>query len=288
MPIAVIIPAYNEEAGIGRVLDGLLHAPESGPDIEVVVAPNGCTDRTAEVAREHGARVVALTTPSKTAAINAADAVAMGYPRVYLDADIAATPELIRALAAAVSEPGAAAAVPRPEIDLSGCSLAVRGYYAINARLPVFEGRLFGRGVIALSEEGRRRFERFPELIADDMFLDAVVTGAEKRQIDLPVRVRAPRRVGDLIRRVARAREGNVQFWRWVQDEGPRYGAAADPVRGARRLSWLRDVVLRAPYLLPAAICYAAVVLLAERKRRSRRWNVQAGWGRPTPGTAAS
>jgi glycosyltransferase involved in cell wall biosynthesis len=281
MQIAVIIPAYNEEAGIGRVLDALLKAPDSGPDIEVVVAPNGCTDRTAEVAREHGARVVELPVASKTAALNAADAAAAGYPRVYLDADIAVSPALVRALGAAVSTPGTHAAVPRPELDLTGSSLPVRGYYAINARLPVFAGRLFGRGVIALSEEGRRRFERFPDIIADDMFLDAMVAADEKTQIDLPVRVPAPRRAGDLVRRVARAREGNAQFWRWVAEEGPRYGTPADPVRGSRPWSWLSNVVLRAPYLLPAAVCYATVILLAERKRRSRSWNVRAGWGRP-------
>ena len=52
--ISVIIPAFNEEKSIGHVLDDLprdkLH--------EVIVVDNGCTDDTACVARNHGARVV--------------------------------------------------------------------------------------------------------------------------------------------------------------------------------------------------------------------------------------
>jgi len=55
--ISVIIPAFNEEASIGLVLDALpqdrLH--------EIIVVDNGSTDRTAEVASGHGARVVGET-----------------------------------------------------------------------------------------------------------------------------------------------------------------------------------------------------------------------------------
>ncbi|MFQ5446612.1 MAG: glycosyltransferase family 2 protein [Saprospiraceae bacterium] len=52
--IAVIIPAFNEEDSIGHVLDDI---PE-GLVQEVIVCNNGSRDRTAEVARAHGATVV--------------------------------------------------------------------------------------------------------------------------------------------------------------------------------------------------------------------------------------
>ncbi len=65
---------------------------------------NGCTDRTAEVARSFGGvRVVEIDTPSKTAALNAADEIATGDVRVYMDADVPADAGLIRRLAAAVT-----------------------------------------------------------------------------------------------------------------------------------------------------------------------------------------
>jgi hypothetical protein len=55
-PVLVVIAAYNEEAGIGGVLDNL---PSScaGLDVNVLVVVDGCKDRTAEIAREHGAFV---------------------------------------------------------------------------------------------------------------------------------------------------------------------------------------------------------------------------------------
>jgi glycosyltransferase involved in cell wall biosynthesis len=52
-----IVPAYNEEASIGRVLDELR---AFDPGLDVVVVDDGSTDRTADVARAKGARVVRL------------------------------------------------------------------------------------------------------------------------------------------------------------------------------------------------------------------------------------
>jgi glycosyltransferase involved in cell wall biosynthesis len=286
MQITVIIPAYNEEAGIGRTLEALTTSPDFGPDIDIVVAANGCTDNTVTVARSFGVRVLDLPTPSKTGALNAADAVATSYPRIYLDADIVVSPALVRALANAVTTPGTLAAVPRRDVDVSGSSWPVRRYYFINSRLPVFAGRLFGRGVIAMSKEACERFDRFPDIIADDMFLDSVVDAHERTEIDAAVRVVAPRKFGELVRRVARARAGNDEFWRWHREVGSSLGVTVDPVEGARPVSWLRDVVLRAPRLWPAALCYAAAVLLAEAQRRRRGWTVRSGWGRTDAGEA--
>jgi glycosyltransferase involved in cell wall biosynthesis len=53
----VFIPAWNEEDNLPAVLDGLSAAI---PDADVLVVDDGSTDRTAEVAREHGAEVLSL------------------------------------------------------------------------------------------------------------------------------------------------------------------------------------------------------------------------------------
>ncbi|HVA30763.1 MAG TPA: glycosyltransferase family 2 protein [Gaiellaceae bacterium] len=52
-----IVPAYNEERNVGRVVDEL-HAFD--PGLDVVVVSDGSWDGTAEVAAEHGAHVVRL------------------------------------------------------------------------------------------------------------------------------------------------------------------------------------------------------------------------------------
>jgi glycosyltransferase involved in cell wall biosynthesis len=282
MSVSVIIPAYNEEAGIGRVLDTLVNAPDFGPDIEVIVAPNGCRDRTADVARQYGVRVVEIQTASKTAALNAADAVATYPSRIYLDADIPVTPATVRALAAALERPGVHGAVPRPVVDTEDSSWAVRRFYDINAKLPVFRNRLFGRGMIAISGTARARFHQFPDIIADDLFLDAVVEPGAKTEVDVPVHIPAPRTADDLVRRVARAKDGNDEFQRWCDEVAPVAGVPLDgKVAGPAAWSWLKDVALPRPQLWPAAVCYVTVTLLAGRKRRSRGWSARSGWGRP-------
>ena len=57
--ITVVIPCLNEEEAVGNVVDQALEGiRRSGRSGEVVVVDNGSTDRSAEVAAEHGARVV--------------------------------------------------------------------------------------------------------------------------------------------------------------------------------------------------------------------------------------
>lgn len=280
------MPAYNEAAGIGAILGNLINDPEFGSDIEVVVVANGCTDDTAGVARSFGVQVLEIRTPSKTAALNAAGEVARGDVLIYVDADVPVGAGLLRQLATALEAPGIEAAVPRPRIDTSGSAWPVRAYYAVNARLPVFRRRLFGRGVIAVSSRARARFDRFPDITADDMFLDAVVAADEKTEIDAVIPVRAPRSSGDLVRRLARARDGNAEFWRYVDAGAEGHTLALDPVAGPSRSAWLRSVVLRTPRLVPAALCYVVITALAEARRRSPGWDVTSGWGRPATLTA--
>ena len=54
MSVSVIIPAFNEEESIGKVIADIPKACVQ----EIIVVDNGCLDRTAEVAHAAGARVV--------------------------------------------------------------------------------------------------------------------------------------------------------------------------------------------------------------------------------------
>jgi glycosyltransferase involved in cell wall biosynthesis len=53
----IFIPAWNEEANLPAVIDGLR---AQLPDADVLVVDDGSTDRTADVARGHGAQVHSL------------------------------------------------------------------------------------------------------------------------------------------------------------------------------------------------------------------------------------
>ena len=266
-----MIAAHDEEAVLGACLSSLLS--EGVEKNRIVVVANGCGDRTAQVARDHGVVVVEREEPGKAAALNAGDAVAHGFPRIYLDADIVVPAGSLAALAAAFG-PGVLATFPGRRLNLTGRPWPVRAYFSINERLPVFREGLFGRGMIAVSEAGRARFATFPELVADDLFLDAQFGAAEKREAaGTTVVVEAPFSTRQLVARLVRVRRGNRQL-----HAAAAAGDVGGAVRAPDRWAWLREVVAPHPRLWPAAIPYAAITVYASvRARRTPRADA---WGR--------
>jgi len=86
--ISVVIPCLNEEEAVGKVVDSSLEGiRRSGRTGEVIVVDNASTDRSAEVAAEHGATVVREERPGYGSAYLAGLAVAQGDFIVMGDAD---------------------------------------------------------------------------------------------------------------------------------------------------------------------------------------------------------
>lgn len=86
--LSVIIPAFNEERYLPRTLEHLRRAADHlGSDVEVIVADNASTDRTAEIASGSGARVVPVPEHNIGRARNAGASAAAGDVLVFLDAD---------------------------------------------------------------------------------------------------------------------------------------------------------------------------------------------------------
>ena len=86
--ISVVIPCLNEEEAVGKVVDQALEGiRRSGRTGEVIVVDNASTDRSADVAAEHGAIVVREERPGYGSAYLAGLAVAQGDFIVMGDAD---------------------------------------------------------------------------------------------------------------------------------------------------------------------------------------------------------
>ncbi|MFI6321269.1 glycosyltransferase [Nonomuraea sp. NPDC050556] len=250
--LSVVIPAHNEARVIGRLLDGLL----DGERFDVVVVANGCTDDTAEVARAHGVRVVETPKPSKRTALRLGDEAARGYPRLYVDADIELTAASAKALGEALAQ-GFLAAAPQRVLALDGRSWLVRAYYAIWVRLPHVRAGLFGRGVIAVSEAGNERIRALPPVMADDLAA-SLAFKAEERVIvpSAEVVIQTPRTFADLMRRRVRAVTSVAEL-------------DADAQAGAGDRTGVRDllaIVIRRPWLAPAAGVFVGVAVLARRR----------------------
>jgi Glycosyl transferase family 2 len=254
---SVVIPAHNEAAGIRRCLDALFTGTEPG-ELDVVVVCNGCCDDTAALASSsgHPVRVIELEAPSKPAALRAGDKAAQVFPRLYLDADVvlpgSAARDVLERLRA-----GAVAARPPIRYDSSGSSLSVRSYYRARSRVPALLGSLWGAGVYGLSEAGRSRFGAFPDLVADDLWVDLQFAPAEIEVVDCtPVVVAVPRRARDLMLVLRRTYRGNAEM------------AAVDPHNRTREttasaLQQLRRLTAAGPTAAFDAATYAAFATAA-------------------------
>ncbi|MEM7123602.1 MAG: glycosyltransferase family 2 protein [Pseudomonadota bacterium] len=97
--VAVLIPCYNEEVAIGSVVDDFRAAL---PDAAIYVYDNNSTDRTVDIAREHGAVVRSETRQGKGHVVRRmfSDVEADIYVLVDGDAtyDAASAPELVAKL----------------------------------------------------------------------------------------------------------------------------------------------------------------------------------------------
>jgi glycosyltransferase involved in cell wall biosynthesis len=99
---ALVIPAFNEEAYLPRLLDSVDEArrrygQEAGA-IEVVVADNSSTDGTARIARERGCRVARVEKRMIAAARNGGAGIARGEVLAFIDADSRIHPETFNAI----------------------------------------------------------------------------------------------------------------------------------------------------------------------------------------------
>jgi exopolysaccharide biosynthesis WecB/TagA/CpsF family protein len=253
---AVIIPAHNEAQVIARTLAVLDPVLRTGR-VEVIVVCNGCTDDTAEIAAAvPGVQVVDCPVASKTAAMNAGDAAATRWPRVYLDADTEITPTALRRVLENLRSP-VMAARPAFRYDDSGASWPVRAYYRARRRLPSTKQALWGAGVYGLTEEGHARFGEFPMVTADDYLVDQSFTDDEKMIVPTPpVVVRTPRDVASLVQVLRRNHRGPAE----QRDQREKATSSAVPTE------LLRSV--RGPRSAVDALSYSG---LAAAPRLSRR-----------------
>jgi glycosyltransferase involved in cell wall biosynthesis len=245
---SVVIPAHNEAAVIRRCLDTLLDGFCPG-ELEVVVACNGCTDETADIVRSsgHAVRIIEIEVASKPAALRAAEELVTIFPRLYLDADVVLTAASARQVLERLRVGPALAARPPISYDTNRSALLVRSYYRARVRVPAVMGSVWGAGVYGLSEVGRARFGPYPDITADDLYVDQCFKRSEIEIVNsAPVRVTAPRRTADLLRILRRNYQGKAE------------NSGLQSVPGSSTMSTVRDLA-RAASIRPSSMIDVAV-----------------------------
>jgi len=266
--LSIIVPAHNEAAVIADSLAALL--AQARADDEIIVVCNGCTDESAAIARRFEPRVTVFDTPiaSKTAALNLGDRHARTFPRIYMDADVMLGEGALDGIVQALESGCRLAVSPEPVMDFSGASWAVKAYYDIWLSLPYCRSGMLGAGVYALSEAGRKRFDRFPDVIADDGYVRALFREHERGMAEgAHSIVRAPANLHWLIKIKARSRTGQMElaarFPELVANEAKDYSGA------------LLNV-LRKPWKWPKVAVYLHVNLMSRLFAKQRLANLAA------------
>lgn len=272
MTLSILIPASNEAALIGACLDALLASGDPGRPVEVIVIANGCTDATAQAARDRTAaalargwtlRVIDLAQGGKPGALNAGDAAATGAMRMYLDADVTVSPPLLAQVAAVLDRDAPAYASGRVRIAGGGSAVS-RAYAATWARVPFMARGVPGCGLFAVNAAGRARWGEFPPIISDDTFARLQFAAVERHAVPAPYDWPIAQGFGPLVRVRRRQDAGVLEIAQryplaLVNDDKARLGPS-----GAARLA------LGGPV---GFAVYAAVALAVRLGRQGPDWS---------------
>lgn len=108
MSLSIIIPTLNEEAALPATLQSI--AALTPAPVEIIVADSGSEDRTVEVARAYGARVLTSLPRGRAGQMNAGARQATGSQLCFLHADTEIPPDFVDLVGEVLSDPGTALA----------------------------------------------------------------------------------------------------------------------------------------------------------------------------------
>ena len=100
--ISVIVPAYNEEKYIHRALSSI--RAQTFKDYEIIVVADSCTDKTAEIAKGFGCKVINVKTRNVGKNRNIGASKAKADVLVFLDADVTVSRGYLREVHNAVKK----------------------------------------------------------------------------------------------------------------------------------------------------------------------------------------
>ncbi len=199
-PVSLLIPVYNEEEVIVRKLENALALDYPKDRLEIVVASDGSTDRTAELVRNFPAGSVRLEDypdhRGKMSAINRAVPGLSGEVIVFTDASAFFPPEALKILLSGFADPAAGAVsgalILREEAEAGG-ELSVDFYWRLEKFIRERESRLYSTvgATGAIWALRRELFSPLPDDTVLDDFLLPLAPVREGRRVRFESRARA-------------------------------------------------------------------------------------------------
>lgn len=193
--VTLIIAAHNEAPSIGAKLDNICSLAPLRTPLEVIVASDGSTDGTQEIARgyaESGFVLLDLPRAGKARALNAAVAAARGEILAFTDANSMLGPQALPALLAPFADPAVGGVagdqryLKRSSGGLSGAG--EKSYWSLDRLLKVFQSRAGSAtsATGALYAIRREHFTEVAEGVTDDFFISTGVVARGRRLVFAP------------------------------------------------------------------------------------------------------
>ncbi len=137
--ITVVIPAHNEEHYIGKCLHAIqIAAKHVAPDpVEIIVVANRCTDKTAAIAAQHGARVLVNDAKCIAAVRNTGVYAANSEIVVTIDADSCMTEYSLAEIRQHLQSGTYIGGGANPRFDRMSLGIAVSSLYIAVNLLPI-------------------------------------------------------------------------------------------------------------------------------------------------------
>lgn len=278
--LSVIIPSYNEENYIEACLDAIIAQRGLPIDhgVQIIVAANGCKDRTVALAqaklRALSAKgfqlsVLNIARGNKMNALNQADDIATFETRVYLDADVIISPDMLRELAEILNEntplyASGSIRIPRPQSTIS------RAYAKVWTQLPFIRDGVPGIGLYAMNAQGRARWGAFPDICADDRFVRLQFDPSERRHTKATYDWPLPEGFSNLVHVRHRWREGNLEF----AEKFPELLANDSEINTTGRNMWR---LFRTPF---SSVVFVLIYLVSNRRAKQSRHGGSFIWRR--------
>lgn len=218
--LTVIIPAHNEQDVIADCLNGLLVQRCAPHAIEIIVCANGCVDNTVQICQSYSdqfaARGIAYqllqtSTGNKNNALNIADSAASNAARLYLDADVICSPELLQQSLCAIDtdEPvyfSGTLSIP------AGASFFSNAYGKIWSAMPYVRNIVTGIGCYGVNKAGRALWQEFPKIHSDDKFVRLLFSDAQCKKLEAWYEWPVPQGLLNLIKIRTRWNKGNKEL----------------------------------------------------------------------------
>jgi len=243
----IIIAAYNETTVIRKALT-LLSNADFSHEYQIIVVCNGCNDGTEKVVQNEFKNIhcYSLEQASKALAIRYAESLNPGFPRLYLDADIELqASDVVWLINYAAQYTVPALIVPGSIAVVDDCDALVKSFYRAWYNTRHVRSLGFGAGAYLLNHTGRKRFDDWPELMADDGFIRTQFRADEIHITQsCRVRVKAPKSLLVLLKVKTRSKLGNLELKNYLKHIGRaklKQPATIDQV--STKLKWYDRVV---------------------------------------------